>query len=130
MKAKIVKPPKGTALKPEEIKTTVIPCARELNVSCKELASMLNEAAKETRYVRHLWGKPTGTKDGQSRLIKLGLALIAFPEPTISDAIGTMLVVAGLLQEKIKRSPMKAVDVYNIFQDVTKEIQKIRQELT
>lgn len=117
-------------MKPEEIKTTVIPCARELNLSHKEMNSVLNETLKETRYVRRLWSEPTGTKDSRSRLIKLGLALIAFPEPTISDAIGTILVVAGLIQEKIKRSSIRAVDVYNTFQDVTKEIQKMRQGLT
>ena len=118
-------------MKPEELKRTVIPCARELNLSRKELASVLNETVKEARYAGHLWGKPTGTEERHSRLIKLGLALIAFPEPTIiSDAVGTILVFAGLVQKKIKRSPMKAVDVYNTFQDATKEIQKIRQELT
>jgi len=116
-------------LKPEEIKRTVIPRVRELNLSCKELASVLNEAANEVRHVRHLWGKPNSTEEGHSRLIGLGLALIAFPEPLISDAIGTILVAAGLLQEKMKRSSMRAVDVYNAFQDVTKEIQKIRQGL-
>jgi len=130
MKVKIVKPSREFALKPEELKRTVIPCARELNLSRKELASVLNEAAKEARYARHLWGKPTGTEERHSRLIKLGLAIIAFPEPVISDAIGTIIVATGLIQEKIKRSSMRAVDVYSTFKDVTKEIQKMRQGLT
>jgi hypothetical protein len=123
----LLNPRKGKALKPEEIKRTILPCARELSLSRKEMASVLNETVKETRCVGRLWGNPNDIKDRRSRLIKLGLALIAFPDPTISDVIGAMLVAAGLVQEKIKQSPLKAVDVYNTFQDVTKEIQKIRQ---
>jgi hypothetical protein len=116
-------------LKSEEIRKTVIPCARELNLSRKESASVLNVSANEARHARHLWGNPTSTEEKHSKLVKLGLAVIAFPDPGIGEAIGGMLIVAGLVQEKIKRSSIRVADAYNTFQDVTKEIQKIRREL-
>jgi hypothetical protein len=55
-------------------------------------------------------------------------ALIAFPIPTIGikKSLGAMLIAAGLLQERMKH--LHVADVYSTFQDVNRELQKLRQK--
>jgi len=50
------------------------------------------------------------------------LALIAFPDPTITDILGSALVAAGILQFKTKHSTLHMEDVYKTFPKVIKEL--------
>jgi hypothetical protein len=52
--------------------------------------------------------------------------LIAFPIPTIGikKSLGAMLIAAGLVQERMKH--LHVADVYSTFQDVSRELQKLR----
>ncbi len=72
---------------------------------------------KEARTTNKLW-----SKGNKSTLIKLGLALIAFPDPTISDIIGTALVAAGTVQIAIRHRTLYVEDVYKKFRDTFKEL--------
>jgi len=65
-------------------------------------------------------------KGGNSTLIKLGLALIAFPEPVISDIIGASLVALGTIQEGIRRRTIYVEDVYKTFHETLKDIWNIK----
>lgn len=95
---------------------------QELGLSYSETLEVIQEASKGTHHALKLW-----RGDKKSRLIKLGITLIAFPEPTpISEMIGGTLVAAGLIQKKIKDSTLHVEDVYKTFQDVNKDIMKIR----
>ena len=53
--------------------------------------------------------------------------MIAFPDPTISDIVGSALVAAGLIQMKMKHSALHVEDVYKTFPQVLKELDSLRQ---
>jgi len=110
-------------VEPRELKniTTVL---QELGLSYEEALEVIKGAAKDARCVERLW-----KKGDETRLVKIGLALIAFPDPTISDIVGTLLISAGIIQAKIKRSTLHVEDVYKTFQDVTRNLPRIKQEL-
>jgi hypothetical protein len=57
-------------------------------------------------------GKPGASGQKGSRLIKLGVSLIAFPIPTIGikKSLGATLIAAGLVQERMKH--IHVTDVY------------------
>ncbi len=96
---------------------------QELGLSYKETIEVVNEMAKDVNKAKKLW------RDGyKSKLIKIALALITFPEPTpISESMGAAVLAAGLIQNRIKKSTLHVEDVYKMFQDVNDDILKIRQ---
>ena len=56
---------------------TLATALQELGLSYEEVIQAMKGAPKDLRFVRSLW------KDGdKSRLVMIGLALIACPEPT------------------------------------------------
>jgi len=116
----------GTALKPEELQTMVT-TLRELGVSYEETAKLMKMVTEDTKALRPLWGKPSAGAQRTSPLIKLGVALIAFPIPTIGikKSLGATLLAAGLVQERMKH--LHVADVYTTFQDVRSEIRKLQQ---
>ena len=98
---------------------------KELNESYVDLMQAMKGTIKEVKTTRRLW------QDGKkSRLIKLGLALIVFPEPTpISETIGTFLVAAGAVQAGIRRRTIYVEDAYKSFKDTLKEMRNIKDSL-
>ena len=98
---------------------------KELNESYVDLIQSMKGTIKEVKTTKHLW------YDGKkSKLIKLGLALIVFPEPTpISETIGTFLVVAGAVQTGIRRRNIYVENVYKSFKETLKEMHTIKDSL-
>ena len=115
-------------MRPEELET-MITALRELGLSYNETSELMSEATKDVKSLRSLWGKPNAGGQKSSRLIKLGVSLIAFPIPTIGikKSLGAMLIAAGLVQERMKHLHM--AEVYSTFQDVSKEIQKLQKSV-
>lgn len=111
-------------MKTEELKA-VADVLHELGLSYQETLNLLSGVTMESRFVRRLWRE--GYKPW---LIKLGLALIIFPEPVVSDILGTLMLSFGIIQTKMKRSTMQLEDVYNTFRGAVKELQTIRRELS
>jgi len=111
-------------MKTSDVKATV-GALKELNESYVELIQAMKGTIKEVKTTRQLW------QDGKkSRLIKLGLALIVFPEPTpISETIGTFLVAAGAVQAGIRRRTIYVENVYKSFKDTLKEMRSIKDSL-
>ena len=96
---------------------------QELGLSYKETLEALHEMSKDVNNAKKLW-----RGEQKSKLIKLALTLITFPEPTpISETVGAAVLVAGLVQNRIKKSTLHVEDVYKTFQDVNNDILKIRQ---
>lgn len=99
---------------------------RQSSVSRTETANIMDTAMRgfveELRSTQKLW-----KRGNNSFLIKAGLALIAFPDPTISDVLGSALVAAGLIQLKLRNSTLHVEDVYKIFSKVIKELGAIKQ---
>jgi len=95
---------------------------QELGLSYTETLEAINEMAKDANNAKKLW-----RGEQKSKLIKIALTLITFPEPTpISETVGAAVLVAGLIQNRIKKSTLHVEDVYKTFQDVNNDILKIR----
>lgn len=94
---------------------------REVNKDYVEVGRIFNDSmkdvAKETHSLNKLWRSKS-----KSKLIKIGLALILFPDPTISDVVGTGLVAAGLVHDRIKNSGLYLEDVYKTYPRLLKQL--------
>jgi hypothetical protein len=110
-------------VKTEEAKN-IVKVANELSESYTDLAQALKGTAKESRTSKQLW------RNGNNPiLIKAGLALIVFPEPIVSDVLGTFLIAAGTVQQGIRRRSIYVDNVYKTFQETMKEIKNIKENL-
>jgi len=95
---------------------------QELGLSYTETVEVIHEMSKDANNAQKLW---RGQK--KSKLIKIALTLITFPEPTpISETIGAAVLVAGLVQNRVKKATLHVEDVYKTFQEVNNDILKIR----
>jgi len=101
----------------EEIRCRVT-AVNELTESYADLLQAVRGTIKEAKATQKLW--KAGDK---SKLIKLGVALIVFPEPTpVSEAIGSVLVASGLVQSAIRRRSLHVEDIFKTFHSTMKEI--------
>ncbi len=112
----------GFTVEQEELKRMAV-VLQELGLSYTETLEVIKEMSKDVNNAKKLW------RDGhKSKLIKLAITLITFPEPTpISETMGAAVLAAGLIQNRIKKSTLHVDDVYKTFQDVNNDILKIRQ---
>jgi hypothetical protein len=75
----------------EDLKT-LTHAVEELSQSSKETASAIHDFSNTLHQTQRLW------KQGKRPiLIQIGIALIAFPDPGISDVLGTAFVAAGFI---------------------------------
>ena len=111
-------------MKTDEVKT-MVNNVKELNESYGDLLQSVKGMIKEAKSTRQLW-----RNGNEPRLIKLGLTLIVFPEPTpISETIGTCLVAAGAVQKGIRSRAIYIEDVYKTFQDAFKDLGTTKHNL-
>jgi len=102
-------------VKPEELKSAAH-ALRELGLSFQEVSNAMGGVANNVGPLKGLWK----TND-ESKLIKMGLALITFPEPTpISETLGAFVLTLGMIQKKRGQSVLHVDDVYSTFQEVLK----------
>ena len=114
----------GSMVEPRELKTTAT-VLQELGVSYQDTLEAMKGVTRDLRFTRSLW------RDGdKSRLVKIGLALIACPEPTpISETLGAFVLSLGIIQNRRKNSTLHIEDVYKTFQDVNRSLLRTRQEM-
>lgn len=97
----------------------------ELNLSYTETLGNIKEFSENLSSLKSLW--KTGNK---SKLVKLGLSLIVFPEPTpVTEIVGATLLSAGLIQQKIRNSGLHVEDIQKTFQEVFKNLNCLREDL-
>jgi len=109
---------------------------------CKDLASSIKETAETllstnaeaTSSVKNATNSAGGItklyKNGnKSLLIKAGIALIAFPEPVVSDLLGTTLLAAGAVQAGIRRQSIYLDDLPKAFKSAMKDLKSARDLL-
>ena len=115
----------GTGLKPEEIKNTAkiaTKAAVEFSENRKDTCKALQGTRQKAVAGQKLW------KSGnQSFLIKAGVALLVFPEPIVSDLLGTSLIAAGAVQQGIKRQSIYLDDLPKAFKSTMKEIKAAKE---
>lgn len=111
-------------MEPRELKA-IATVLQELGLSYEETLEVMKGVAKDLRSTKSLW------RDGdKSRLVKIGLTLIAFPEPTpISETLGVFVLSLGIIQNRMKKSTLHIEDIYKTFQDVNRSLLRTRQEL-
>ena len=108
----------------EELKNAIT-VLRELGLSYEETIKLMRGFTEDLRSTKSLW-----RGNGKSKLIKIGLTLIAFPEPTpVSEILGAFVLSLGLVQNRIKQSTLHVEDLYNTFQEINRNILRTRQEL-
>jgi len=108
-------------MKKEEMKP-LVDAVNELGESYADLTQVLKGTTREAKATKQLWRN--GKK---SWLIKVGLALIAFPDPTISDVVGGLLVAAGVVQEGVKRQTLHVDDLYKTFQNTMRDLRSMKE---
>jgi hypothetical protein len=90
----------------------------ELGESYVDLLHVMKGTIQEVKATKQLW-----REKNKSRLVRIGLALIVFPEPTsISDILGSALIAAGAVQQGIRQRSLFADDIYKTFQNTLKEL--------
>jgi len=96
----------------------------ELSESYLDLMNSLHRTVSEVKRTKKLWR--SGNK---SRLIKLGVALIVFPEPTpISETVGACFVAAGMIQKGVQSRSIYVEDIGKTFQNTVKEVLSTKQD--
>jgi hypothetical protein len=115
---------KRFTMKTEDMKN-VTKAVNELSESYSDVFSALNDTACGVAAAKKLWR--AGNK---SRLIKIGVALIMFPEPTsISDCVGACFVAAGAVQKGIQSRAVFLEDVTKTFKNTLKDVLAIKNSL-
>ena len=89
-----------------------------------DMASSIGTAANSAGATKKLWR--SGNK---SFLIKAGLALVIFPEPVVSDMLGTALLAAGAVQEGIKRQSIYLDDLPKAFKSAIKDLKTAKESI-
>ncbi|MGB9778106.1 MAG: hypothetical protein ACPLW8_01765 [Candidatus Bathyarchaeales archaeon] len=111
-------------MKTDELKS-VVNALNELSESYADLMQTMKGTIKEVKATKQLW-----RDKNKSKLVKLGLALIVFPEPTpISETIGAILVTAGTVQQGIRNRAIYVDDVPKAFKKTLKEIQNLKRDI-
>jgi len=101
---------------------TVAFMLRELGLSYRETTNLMSEVTRELRLSRSLW-----KKENSSTLVKVGLTLIALPDPLIiTDVVGAAMVAASMVQTKIKNSGLHIEDLCKTFPKVLRELDALR----
>jgi hypothetical protein len=96
----------------------------EMSESCAEATHSIKDMTREVRATKKLW-----QEGNKSTLIKVGVALIALPDPTVSDVVGSALVAAGMIQAGIQRRTMHVGDVAKTFQTTMRELRNTKLDI-
>lgn len=112
----------------ERLKKT-INILRELGEDWRKNIIIINDVSRENETllesIRRL-----SKKSNQSKIVKIGLTLIAFPLPiVIDDVLGGFLLAVGLIQRQIKNSALYIEDIDKTFPRLVRDLQEIRQEM-
>jgi len=104
---------------------TMVNTAKEMSESYVDLLQSVKGMMEEVKSTRRLW-----RNGNESKLMKIGLTFIVFPEPTpISEIIGTCLVAAGTVQKAIRNRTIYVEDVHKAFQDIFTDLRTTKHNL-
>ena len=111
-------------MKVEEVKAAINALV-EANKDRKELRSTLSDNGSAVSSAKKLF-----REGNESKLIKLGVALIFFPEPTpVSEMIGAGFVTAGAVQKGIRSRAGYAEDIGKDFKRALKELGSLKDQI-
>jgi len=111
-------------MKPEQVKAAT-EAVKELSESYIDVIGAVKSTANAAADTKKLW-----REGNKSRLIKIGLSLIVFPEPTpISETIGACFIAAGAVQKGIKSRAIYMEDITKTFKNTMKDVLATNQSL-
>jgi hypothetical protein len=97
----------------------------ELSESYIDLLGAVKGTANAVEATKKLW-----REGNKSRLIKIGVSLIVFPEPTpISETIGACFIAAGAVQKGIQSRAIYLEDITKTFKNTLKDVLETSQNL-
>lgn len=102
-----------------------VKAAGELGDVYADFSKSLREITKEIKAMEgYLW-----KSERKPWLVKLGLTLIAFPEPVVSDLIGTLMVAAGTVQAGLQRRALYVDDVPKVLKNLIKDLRIVGENV-
>jgi len=107
----------------------------DAKTAIKALAELTEEKKESGRAIADVGSQAQATKKlfregNQSKLIKLGVALIVFPEPTpISEIVGGSMVAAGAIKKGIQNRAAFAEDIGKDFKKALRDLSLTRDLL-
>jgi hypothetical protein len=111
-------------MKPEHVKNAT-KALNELSESYIDLIGAVKSTANTAEATKKLW-----REGNKSRLIKIGVSLIVFPEPTpISETIGACFIAAGAVQKGIKSRAIYLEDITKTFKNTLHDVLENSQYL-
>ena len=111
-------------MKPEQVKNAT-KALNELSESYIDVIGAVKSTANAAAATKKLW-----REGNKSRLIKIGVSLIVFPEPTpISETIGACFIAAGAVQKGIKSRAIYLEDITKTFKNTLEDVMKTSQHL-
>ena len=105
----------------------VIQDKKQIACAYHELSQNTNRLQKELVSVNGVVGSDDSSNVGKT-LIKAGTCLIAFPEPVISDIVGTALVVTGFTLNRLGRKD-NVRELYKEQQKNMRDMQRLQREV-
>ena len=95
----------------------------ELSESYIDMIGAVKSTANAAADTKKLW-----REGNKSRLIKIGVSLIFFPEPTpISETIGACFIAAGAVQQGIKSRAIYIEDITKTFKNTLRDVLETSQ---
>jgi hypothetical protein len=111
-------------MKPEQVKNAT-KALNELNESYIDLIGAMKGTATTAEATKKLW-----REGNKSRLIKIGVSLVVFPEPTpITETIGACFIAAGAVQKGIQSRAIYLEDITKTFKNTLKDVLETSQHL-
>jgi hypothetical protein len=99
---------------------------KKISAEYDELYSFLGKSGSslDTNSLRPKVQNVTQPKNIGNKISTFGIALIAFPDPTISDLVGWALVISGQYMQR--KAPIGLKDTYKEFNKINGELKKAR----
>jgi hypothetical protein len=99
--------------------------ANELSESGKDLFFAVRGTKREVAPAKKLW-----LEGNKSRLIKIGVACVMFPDPSpVGEIVGAGFIAAGLVQKGIRKQYLYLGDIKKTYEKILKDLQLTKQSL-
>jgi hypothetical protein len=107
----------------------IVQAAKELGETFTDTATIINGVNGAVEEANQLYDHGQG--GAGNSMISFGIALVAFPEPTmISDVVGAGIVATGLLYNKFVSPPLYIDNIFETIQSQVKAIHSTGEDLS
>ena len=107
----------------------IVQAAKELGETFTETANVINGMNGAVENVNQLYDHGYG--GAGNGMISFGIALVAFPEPTmVSDVVGGGIIAAGFLYNKFVSPPLYVDNIFETIQSQVKAIHSTGEDLS